>query len=198
MFSDLSNTMEAKIELRRAIKERLSHMSGKQRETESRIMCRTLEKLLTREHMTITGYVPFADEPDIVPFLNSAISKGHTVVLPAIENNALVFRSVKSIEEAKKNPITNLMEPPTSTPVADRKTIDLVITPGRAFTREGLRMGRGNGGYDHWIHDQRIINPQTRYIGICFECQLVSDLPMEAHDEKMNGVMTDRGLIEMR
>ncbi|MBP9773755.1 MAG: 5-formyltetrahydrofolate cyclo-ligase [Candidatus Peribacteraceae bacterium] len=190
--------MEAKIELRRAIKERLSHVSAKQRETESRIMCRTLEKLLTREHMTITGYVPFADEPDIVPFLHSALEKGHTVLLPAIEHNALVFRAVKSIDEAKKNPITNLMEPPTSTPVADRKAIDLVITPGRAFTRKGLRMGRGNGGYDHWIHGQRIINPQTRYIGICFECQLVSDLPMEAHDEKMNGVMTDRGLIEMR
>lgn len=190
--------MEAKIELRRAIKERLSHVSAKQRETESRIMCRTLEKLLTREHMTITGYVPFADEPDIVPFLHSALEKGHTVLLPAIENNALVFRSVKSVEEAKKNPITNLMEPPSSTPVTDRTRIDLVITPGRAFTREGLRMGRGNGGYDHWIHGQRTINPATLYIGICFECQLVSDLPVEPHDEKVDGVVTDRGLIKMR
>ena len=45
--------------------------------------------------MTITGYVPFADEPDIVAVSAFSTRRKVTVLLPAIENNALVFRSVK-------------------------------------------------------------------------------------------------------
>jgi len=57
------------------------------------------------------------------------------------------------------------------------------------------RLGRGNGGYDHWIEKQRDVNPDTRMIGVAFECQIVNEVPIDAHDEKMDEVITDRGSI---
>ena len=38
--------------------------------------------------------------------------------------------------------------------MANRKSSTILI-PGRAFDAKGNRLGRGNGGYDKWIAEQR-------------------------------------------
>jgi 5-formyltetrahydrofolate cyclo-ligase len=65
-----------------------------------------------------------------------------------------------------------------------------VLVPGRAFTKAGGRLGRGGGTYDRWINAQRKKNPATRFIGVCFRCQIIKELPMEEHDEKVDEVVT--------
>jgi 5-formyltetrahydrofolate cyclo-ligase len=103
----------------------------------------------------------------------------------------MVFHRIRSLEDMQKNAVTNIPEPTTGD-VIDEAMIDTVIVPGRAFTKDGVRMGRGNGGYDHWIAAQRKRNPATKMIGVCFVCQLFSEIPTEAHDEKVDGVVTGR------
>ncbi len=177
------------------MKERLARMNERSRETESRILQRRLKEYLGDGKRTITAYMPLSDEPDIRPLMNEWMTAGWSVALPAVEGNVLVFRTVKSLEEAQRNPLTRLTEPPSTNPPVDRKNIDIVLVPGRAFTRDGKRLGRGNGGYDRWIAEQRNINPQTTYIGLCFECQIVIELPLEPHDERMDAAITAQGKV---
>ncbi len=91
------------------------------------------------------------DEPDIKPLLNELMAAGWTVVMPAVERNHLVFRIVTDLSQNVRNPVSNILEASADCEPADESTILDVIVPGRAFTGAGLRMGRGNGGYDRWL-----------------------------------------------
>jgi 5-formyltetrahydrofolate cyclo-ligase len=63
---------------------------------------------------------------------------------------------------------------------------DLVVVPGLAFTRCGKRLGRGGGFYDRALADL----PKTvKRLGICFEFQVVEDLPTEPHDAPLDGLL---------
>jgi 5-formyltetrahydrofolate cyclo-ligase len=73
--------------------------------------------------------------------------------------------------------------------------IDLVIVPGVAFSREGGRMGNGQGYYDRLLERVR---PDCRLIGLCYECQLFDDLIVSPHDVFMDKVVTERATYEGR
>lgn len=184
--------MEAKAELRRAIKERLAKISENDRRVESAIIVRELQKILTEEAQTIAVYSPYLDEPNITPLITKYLEQKHVICLGKNEGNHMVMHQIFSIDDVARNPTTNIPEPTLHNPI-DEKLIDVAIIPGRAFTRQGQRLGRGNGGYDIWIRAQRIKNPRTQYIGVCFDCQILQNLPEEAHDEKVDIVVTSRG-----
>jgi 5-formyltetrahydrofolate cyclo-ligase len=73
--------------------------------------------------------------------------------------------------------------------------IDLVIVPGVAFSREGGRMGNGQGYYDRLLERVR---PDCRLIGLCYECQLFDDLIVGPHDVFMDKVVTERATYQGR
>jgi 5-formyltetrahydrofolate cyclo-ligase len=75
------------------------------------------------------------------------------------------------------------------------KQLDLVIVPGVAFSREGGRMGNGQGYYDRLLERVR---PDCRLIGLCYECQLFDDLIVSPHDVFMDKVVTERATYEGR
>jgi 5-formyltetrahydrofolate cyclo-ligase len=109
--------------------------------------------------------------------------------MPAIDGNHLRMCELKEIETIHRNPITKIFEPVIKKWI-DESEITLVIVPGRGFTIHGDRLGRGNGGYDYWIAAQRKRNPSTNIIGICFDCQILTEIPMETHDEKVDQVIS--------
>lgn len=180
--------MEEKAILRRAIKERLAKLSENERRVESAIIVRELRKLCT-EATTIAAFSPYLDEPNITPLITEWLEQKKVICLGKNSGNRMIMHSILSLEDVARNPVTNIPEPVSHAPI-DEKTIDIVIVPGRAFTKDGLRMGRGNGGYDIWIRAQRLRNPATRFIGVCFDCQILQDIPVEEHDEKVNRVVT--------
>ena len=68
---------------------------------------------------------------------------------------------------------------------------DVVLVPGLAFTASGERLGQGGGWYDRFLVG---IRPDCTTIGVCFSEQLVADLPVEAHDIRLDVVVTDAGV----
>jgi len=56
-----------------------------------------------------------------------------------------------------------------------------------AFTREGHRLGRGAGFYDRFLGASP---PDIIKAGICFDFQVVPELPAEPHDVRMDLVIT--------
>ena len=68
----------------------------------------------------------------------------------------------------------------------DPAEIDMAIVPGVAFDRTGNRLGRGKGLYDRFLS----AHPNLYKTGICFDYQLIEKIPAEAHDIKMDTVIS--------
>ena len=67
------------------------------------------------------------------------------------------------------------------------KSLDVCLVPGRAFDRQGYRLGRGLACYDKYLKDKKIFK-----IGIAWSMQLEADLPVEPHDIRMDAIVTEK------
>jgi 5-formyltetrahydrofolate cyclo-ligase len=68
------------------------------------------------------------------------------------------------------------------------RELDLVIVPGVGFSRQGGRMGNGQGYYDRLL---ATVRPDCQLIGLCYECQLFDELVVSPHDVFMDKVVTE-------
>jgi 5-formyltetrahydrofolate cyclo-ligase len=182
-----------KTRLQQSIRERLERLSKAEREAESRSICRRLIENLPDDVRTACAFVPIRDEVDIRPVLHELRKRGISIFLPCFEK-ALAFREARDFGELTPGAF-RIPEPPPEADLLDPKALDLAIVPGRAFDATHNRLGRGNGGYDRWIRAQRAANLRTRFWGVCFECQVVNAVPMEPHDERVDAVITPRGML---
>jgi 5-formyltetrahydrofolate cyclo-ligase len=184
----------AKATLRKAISERLARLTEKERQAESRSVCRRIEQSLPPPPVTITAFYSVKEEVDVRPLLTSLIEKGYEIYLPRYEGGKMVFRRTQNLTELTPGAF-GIPEPPITAPLLDPAALAIAIVPARAYNRKGHRLGRGNGGFDIWIRAQRQANPATKFWGICFENQVVDEIPMEAHDETVDAIVTSRGLV---
>ena len=69
--------------------------------------------------------------------------------------------------------------------------IELMIIPGVAFDDKLHRMGRGRGFYDRLLSVA-----QSTKIGICYDFQMVENVPVEEFDVVMNNVVTPKGFVK--
>ena len=184
----------AKADLREAIRLRLLGFSEKQRAAESRTLCRTLTKILPMEPTTIASYFPLKDEPDIRPLLRDLLQQGHHLYLPRLEGGRIVFHRAQNLSNVQPG-ANGIPEPPADAPLLEPQKLAYALIPGRAFDRRGQRLGRGNGGYDIWIRAERQANPATAFLGIALEPQIVQEVPVEPHDERVDALVTARGVV---
>lgn len=77
----------------------------------------------------------------------------------------------------------NILEPQNTTYSGG---YDLIVVPGVAFDRNGNRIGRGRGYYDRFLSKHLNI----KRIGICFDFQLVHEVPTEPNDIRMDEVIS--------
>ena len=70
----------------------------------------------------------------------------------------------------------------------DPGRIDVAVVPCVACDRSGRRLGYGGGYYDVFLSQKA---PQAQRVGICVEDQLVSAVPVAAHDAEMDVVITE-------
>ncbi|MBQ8958289.1 MAG: 5-formyltetrahydrofolate cyclo-ligase [Bacteroidales bacterium] len=77
----------------------------------------------------------------------------------------------------------NILEPQNEPYTGD---FELIIVPGVAFDRRGNRLGRGRGYYDRFLSQHL----NVKRIGICFDFQLVDEVPAEPFDIKMDEILS--------
>lgn len=66
------------------------------------------------------------------------------------------------------------------------------IVPGLAFSAKNIgRIGYGGGYYDRFLAE----NPDILKIGVCYEFQMVDDLPQNPWDEPMDCIVTDERIV---
>jgi 5-formyltetrahydrofolate cyclo-ligase len=79
-------------------------------------------------------------------------------------------------------------EPRADAPLADPSLIERVIVPALAFDPTGHRIGFGGGFYDRLL--PRCTAART--IGLCFDFQIIAEVPVTAGDRPVDLVITDR------
>ncbi len=65
---------------------------------------------------------------------------------------------------------------------------EIALVPGLAFDKMGGRLGMGGGWYD------RVLGEVPLKVGVCFGEQIVDDVPVEAHDVRMNWLASEAGV----
>lgn len=69
--------------------------------------------------------------------------------------------------------------------------LDLVLTPGLAFTMNGDRLGRGKGYYDKFFEKCKNQLKSFPYlIGLAYNEQIVSDIPTTENDVRLDLVLS--------
>ena len=126
-------------------------------------------------------YSALPDEVQTQAFLEKWHLKKQ-IILPTVVGDDII-----PVEYAQETTFAvgdfNILEPQNEPYTGD---FDLIVVPGVAFDRKGNRIGRGRGYYD------RLLNQHlgVKRIGICFDFQLVDEVPTEPFDIKMDEVIS--------
>ncbi|MFH1104278.1 MAG: 5-formyltetrahydrofolate cyclo-ligase [Actinomycetota bacterium] len=130
-------------------------------------------------------YDPLPNEPDVTSlaprvaaWLTRVPGKGRITVHP-----------YDSPREAHRYGFT---QPAAEAPAGDPAVIDVVLVPGLAFDRAGVRLGRGGGHYDRFLGTLRA---DAVIVGVIPSALLVDRLPCEPHDLPMTHLVTEKGVM---
>ena len=190
---DIRSEKEA---LRASVKERLKRMSPADRERESRSLCKRLLAAVPPEPGTMCVFYPMkGSEADIAGLFPTLLERGWKLFFPRFEGATFAFRGAASLDALVPGRY-GLLEPTHDEPALAIGDVGIALLPGLAFDPLGGRLGRGNGGYDVWLRGLRERNPAAKVWGIALECQMVTAVPREAHDETVDLVFTPRGIID--
>ncbi len=182
-----------KKELRKEILSRRSEIDPPMRATKSKQIVETM--LMTPFYQTanyIFSFVPFGDEPQIKELLSIAIQDGKKVAIPKTipQSREMIPYLFSGWEELQEGPYGILEPNPDRAIKADIALIDLVFMPGVAFDRMGGRLGYGGGYYDRFLSK---LSPCPKLAALCFDEQVIEEVPMDEHDHRVDILVTDRG-----
>jgi len=154
-----------------------------------------VEEVADRERLAapvVSVYWPIRSELNTRPLIDALSGKGFQVVLPVMRKvrHPLVFRDFEPGDDLVKGPF-GLSEPADDKMARDP---DIIFSPLAAFDRRGYRLGYGGGIYDATLAELR---PKKRVvaIGVAYSCQEADHVPTEAHDQRLDYLMTERETI---
>lgn len=173
--------LPTKAELRKLVKTRIKNMTEEEKKKESEDVMMKLEN--TQQFKSAKTILLFHSLPDEVcthELIEKYASK-KKILLPVIDGEKWHIREYKG---DLKTGEYNIQEP-TGVNYYDYGSIDLVVVPGVCFDKDKGRVGRGKGYYDRILKEIKAFK-----IGVCFDCQLLSKVPADEWDVKMDQVMT--------
>jgi len=186
---DMSGELrEEKTALRRRIRDHLQSLSPVERRAASeRACCRLQEEKIWRQAGCVLLYSPLRDELDIGPLLAEALATGKALALPRFDETQSAYSAclVTDLARDLRSAKFGVLEPDATCPAVPLNRLDFVAVPGVAFTLDGRRLGRGKGFYDRLLASVGGIK-----CGVAFEQQIVSDLPVEPHDIRLDYILT--------
>ena len=77
----------------------------------------------------------------------------------------------------------------------DEEILDVVIVPALAFDSKKNRIGFGGGYYDTFLEKVRKSNNKALFIGVCYDFQIIDNIPTEKHDVTLDFVVSENKII---
>jgi len=143
----------------------------------------------------ISGFMPLKSEINPLPLLQKLSLAGARLALPAIAGRGkpLIIRAWEFGAPLDRGQ-WGIREPKPEAPEVEP---DILLVPLLAFDRAGYRLGYGAGYYDMTIHRLRALKPVIA-VGIAFAAQEVPKIPTTPRDERLDLVLTEREVIDLR
>ena len=182
-----------KAEARRLIRERVARLRPEERAAKSaRIAHSVLGLAEVRAADVVMAFLALPDEVDTQPLIEGLWQQGKVVATPHtdVEGGALIpvrLRPGAAIQPAA----LGVPEPEVQEPVVVVE-IDVVVVPGRAFDREGHRVGRGGGYYDRFLgrRDCRGLR-----LAVAYGCQVLETVPSGSADVAVEVLVTEHEVL---
>ncbi|XP_047115457.1 5-formyltetrahydrofolate cyclo-ligase-like [Schistocerca piceifrons] len=150
----------------------------------------------------VAAYVSKADEVGTEQLIRCIIESGRACFIPRYweRESRMEMLRLRSVEELSALPSTAWgISQPSGEDADSRENalltggLDLIVVPGRAFTADGGRLGRGGGYYDVYLGRLRpeagYSRPQPFTVGLAFRQQVLPHLPLDKADVPLQLVL---------
>lgn len=131
----------------------------------------------------VSAYWPMRSEADPRPILEGLHARGTALCLPAIVERRMIFRRWAPYEPIVPGGFGTLVPALDQPPVSPA----ILLVPLAAFDRRGYRIGYGKGYYDAVLAGLGAVTA----IGIAYAAQEIEAVPEEAHDKRLDWVVTE-------
>jgi 5-formyltetrahydrofolate cyclo-ligase len=141
-----------------------------------------------RRAATVAAYVSIGTEPGTGPLLDALTAMGRRVILPVVlpdlDLDWAVYDGPDGLARARRG----LLEP-----TGERlglevvATADVVLTPGLAVDRTGMRLGQGGGCYDRALGRVPV---GTFTCTLLYDGEVLDEVPAAPHDRRVTAVVT--------
>lgn len=162
-----------------------------------------------KEAAVILAYVNYQSEVITTPLLDKALKDNKQVFAPRVSGEEMEFYKISGIEDLAEGykginePIcgAGFMEEIESYKALEEKASGetacvLMLMPGVVFDKEGHRIGYGKGFYDRYLKRLSKTGINVYKIALCYECQMLNEIPYENHDISVDMVITENGIYE--
>ncbi len=178
-----------KTDLRSKMKRKRGTLASLYPRSGSQVAARFPAELVARGGLTIAGYVPKGSEINCIPLMEKLKARGARMCLPVVveKEQPLIFRSWEPGQELFPGKFG------TEQPSEDAPEVvpDMVLVPLLAFNSKGFRLGYGGGYYDRTLAQLREKNEHVVAVGLGYEAQGISRLPVERHDQKLDWIISE-------
>lgn len=133
-------------------------------------------------------YISFGREPDTHALISACGQLGKPVAAPTnLRDGRMDFALLTCPLSELPAGVYGIPQPTPDAPLVTPGKDDLVIVPGLCFDESFHRLGRGGGYYDRFLSSC----PSFK-VGLCREALLMKAIPAEAHDERVDCLVTEK------
>ena len=133
-------------------------------------------------------YDPLPEEVD----LRALVGEAHALLTRTPDDGELTVHRFDAPRETHR---LGFSQPVAGEAEVDLVEIDVVLLPGLAFDRTGVRLGRGGGHYDRLLPRLR---DDCLLVGVAPAVVVVDHLPREDHDMLVSHLATEGGVGMVR
>ncbi|GBD05174.1 5-formyltetrahydrofolate cyclo-ligase [bacterium HR20] len=139
-------------------------------------------------------YLPIRGEVDTQPIIERAWSEGKSVFVPVVTHDASELAHAVMTADSQLDEGPYGIPAPADAVLLGTAELDgyspLVLVPLVAFDRMLYRVGYGKGYYDRFLSSV----PFVRF-GLAYAMQFVEEIPREEHDQQLDAVITELGVV---
>jgi 5-formyltetrahydrofolate cyclo-ligase len=190
----LDDLAARKATIRRSVLARRAKLSGDERAAAGEAVAARLAALPELAGAgAVLGFASFGTELPTDPVMGWILGSGRRLLLPFVDGPAMRAAEVRSVEDLA--PGYRGIREPAKRVAVDPALAQVVLVPGVAFDAAGARIGYGGGFYDSFLAE---LGARGARIGLCFDVQIVDEVPMGEGDEIVDVIVTEARTIRAK